>query len=73
MASNIVTEESESDELLQPPDIAVATVDHLPMIKLEHHIVYSPGYQVPVLYFNGYDPGNLPQAQLRMRGQTDNL
>ena len=27
-------------------------------LTMEYHIVYSPSYQVPVLYFNGYNAGN---------------
>ncbi|KAI8144859.1 autophagocytosis associated protein [Fennellomyces sp. T-0311] len=55
MENSNVSDQTQGDELLQVSDPATANVERVHMIKLEHHIVYSPGYQVPVLYFNGYD------------------
>lgn len=47
------------DELEQEEeeDVAVAAVTKQAYITLEHHIVYSPTFQAPVLYFNAFDPG----------------
>ncbi|KAI7886676.1 hypothetical protein K492DRAFT_203197 [Lichtheimia hyalospora FSU 10163] len=44
------------DELEQEQDAAVAAFTKQVYITLEHHIVYSPTFQAPVLYFNAYDP-----------------
>lgn len=41
----------------QEEDVAVAAVTKQAYITLEHHIVYSPTFQAPVLYFNAFDPG----------------
>lgn len=46
------------DELEQEPDMAAVAVEtNQAHVTLEHHIVYSPTFQVPVLYFNAFDPG----------------
>ncbi|KAI9314266.1 autophagocytosis associated protein [Dichotomocladium elegans] len=36
-------------------DPATARIQTTGFMTLEHHVVYSPTFQVPVLYFNGYD------------------
>ncbi|KAI9498317.1 autophagocytosis associated protein [Zychaea mexicana] len=69
MASEIMPEtslEEQTEALQQVSDPATAErevmvtdslsgVEAKMHVTVEHHIVYSPGYQVPVLYFNGYD------------------
>ncbi|KAI8331894.1 autophagocytosis associated protein [Chlamydoabsidia padenii] len=43
------------DAQVQEPDIATFKLPlHQVIITLRHHIVYSPTYQVPVLYFDAY-------------------
>ncbi|KAI9277197.1 autophagocytosis associated protein [Phascolomyces articulosus] len=39
-------------------------------LTVEYHIVYSPGYQVPVLYFNGYDAGKKKRTPLSLKEGT---
>lgn len=47
------------DELEQEQDMAVAVETKQAHVTLEHHVVYSPTFQAPVLYFNAFDPGLL--------------
>ncbi|ORY94753.1 hypothetical protein BCR43DRAFT_494536 [Syncephalastrum racemosum] len=46
-------------EELEEMDPAVAVNRHANFLTIEHHIVYSPSYQVPVLYFNAVNQGML--------------
>ncbi|KAG2215471.1 hypothetical protein INT45_003165, partial [Circinella minor] len=45
------------EEILQEEitDPATVNTNAYSYLTMEYHIAYSPSYQVPVLYFNGYD------------------
>ncbi|KAF9088841.1 hypothetical protein BGX23_007092 [Mortierella sp. AD031] len=48
--------EGEEDESSLDPVIETADTTTLDFLSVNYHIVFSPSYQVPVLYFNAYRP-----------------
>jgi hypothetical protein len=56
-------EENEKNMIIEEPDPAATSTNTIyvtqdNIIQLEHHIVYSTSYQVPVLYFKASYQGN---------------
>lgn len=58
VAARSLSLEEEDKTVIEEPDPSVIEPEEKETIQLEHHIVYSTSYQVPVLYFKAYYQGN---------------